>query len=176
MRVRQTKERQQKNVLSSFLLGLFVWPWLFLGQHHHLEYKVGYPFLAKTQPFIVLPDGSDRLQHARIREVVLVENVVDGALCHRVNGLLEERGKAQFKLHKIAHEHHEVLCEVLELYQIHLNILQLMAIFPDAGIYFLKEVVVCFIQFFQHFAAMRLLSKAQLIVLCWYTQRRFVRP
>ena len=122
-----------------------------------------------------MPDGSNGFQHTCIRKVVLVENVVDGALRHGVNGLLEERGQTQLKLHEIAHEHHEVLCEVLELYQVHLHILQLVAVFPDAGIYFLKETLVGFIQFFQHLAAMRLFTKAQLVVLRWYAQGCFVR-
>ena len=74
----------------------------------------------------------DSLQHARIGEVILVEDVIHSLLRHIIERFLHEGRKAELELHQVAHQHHQVLREGLELYQIYIDILQFLAILTDA--------------------------------------------
>ena len=145
----------------------------FFGQHNDLEDEVGDPFFAESQSFVILPNGDNGFENAGVGEVVLRENVCHGFLGHVVDGFFEERGQAEFEFHEVTHEHHDVLREVLELYEIDLHVLQLMTIAANALVDFFKEAVVGFIQFFEHFAAVCFFAHAQFVVLCGHSEGGF---
>ena len=113
----------------------------FFGQHNDLEDEVGDPFFAESQSFVILPNGDNGFENAGVGEVVLREDVCHGFLGHVVDGFFEERGQAEFEFHEVTHEHHDVLREVLELYEIDLHVLQLMTIAANALVDFFKEAV-----------------------------------
>ena len=125
-------------LLSHLLLRLFHlfvgWTWFFLSQHHHLESEVCNPLLTELEVAVELSERYHGLQGTGIREVVLIEDIVHGLSSHLIQGVLHEARQTELELHQVADEHHEILAEGLELLEINIHILQLLAVLADAGI------------------------------------------
>ena len=106
---------------------LILFPRLFLGKHDDAIDKVGDPLLGEAKTTVVFTHRNNGLEHICLFKVVLVKDIVDGLLCHRIERLLHEPRQTEFELHEIAREHHDILCETLELQKISLCILHFLA-------------------------------------------------
>ena len=113
-------------VICGSLSSLFLFPRLLLSEHHHAIDEVCHPLLGETKATVVLTDGDNGLEHVRLLEVVLVKDVVDGLLSHRVESLLHKARQTELELHQVARQHHDVLREALELQEIGLCVLYLL--------------------------------------------------
>ena len=113
---------------------------------------------------VILADCHDSLKSSGVGVVVLGEDFAHCLLRHLVERVLEERGKAELKLHEVAHKHHQILCESLELHKVSLNVLHLAAVLADALIDFLEEQIVRAVYLLEHLTASCLLSHSELVV------------
>ena len=93
-----------------------------------------------------------------------MEDVVDGLLGHCIECFLEEARYPELEFHKVSEKHHQVLAERLELIKIGLNILQLLAVLLDAGIYLVEKNVILVVKFFKHLLTTRLLAYTEFII------------
>ena len=147
------------------LFHLFIgWTWLLLCQHQYLEGEIGNPLLAELQTGVEVAQANHGLQYAGIREIVLVEDVVHGLCSELIEGLLHEAWQTELELHQVAHEHHQILGEVLELDEIGIDILELLAVLADAGINLLEKVIVGIIEVLHHLLDLSLFTDAQTVV------------
>ncbi len=113
-----------------------------LGEHDDTIDEVCNPLLGEAETTVVFTDGDNGLEHVGLLEVVLVEDVTDGLLGHRVEGLLHKSRQTELELHQIAREHHDVLCKALELQEIGLCVLYLLATTVEALVDLLEEGIV----------------------------------
>ena len=146
---------------------------LFFGQHDDLIDKISDPFFRKAQTFVVGAYGHDGFHHASILVVVAVEDVRHRFLGHGVDGFFHERRHTELEFHEVAHQHHKVLGEALELDKVRLHILHLAAVFLDALVNFSEKVVLSLVQVLKHLSTMLFLARTQLVVQRRHTQSGF---
>ena len=120
--------------------------------------------LAECQTLIELTQLKYGFQHTGIREIILSEDVFNCFSSQFVKRIFHEARQTEFKLHQVAHQHHQILSEVLELDEIYIDILQFMTILTDTGIDFLEEGIISIIDILHHFLHLCLLANTQTVV------------
>ena len=149
---------------SSFRKELFFGFGFLFGEEDDFVDEVGDPGLGEAEALGVLTDSDDGLHDTGVGVVVFVEDVVDGLLGHGVEHLLHEAWEAEFELHQVACEHHEFLCEALELEEVGLCVLYLLAAFAEAGVDLFEEIVVHAVHLFEHVFAAAAFAYAEFVV------------
>lgn len=148
------------------LLGVFLRLRFLFGKHENLVDEVSNPLARETKMLVVIADGKHCFDHTWIAVVVFVEHVVHHLFGHGVEGLLKERGQAEFELHQVAGKHHDVLGETLELNKVGLYVLYFPTVLAYALVYFLEKGFVCSVDLLHHFAATALLANPKFVVEC----------
>ena len=120
--------------------------------------------LTELQTGVEVAQAYHGLEHAGIREIVLVEDIVHSLCSELIEGLLHKVGQTKLELHQVAHAHHQILGEVLELDEIGIDILEFLAVLADAGINLLEKVIVGIIDVLHHLLDLCLLANAQTVV------------
>ena len=103
--------------------------WFLLGKHHYLEDKVGNPLLRETKTAVILAYSYHAFKNGWISKVVFIKDVVHGFFGHCVDGLLHETWQTELEIHQVACKHHNLLSKALELQEVCLGILNLLAAF-----------------------------------------------
>ena len=73
-------------------------------------------------------------------------------------------GKRSLNFIKLPSASSGLVCEVLELDEIYIDILQFVAVLTDTGIYFLKEGIIRIIDILHHFLHLKPFRQSQAIV------------
>ena len=120
--------------------------------------------LAERQALVELAQLKHGFQHTGIREIILSEDIFYSFSSQLVKRILHEARQTELKLHQVAHQHHQILREVLELDEIYIDILQFVAVLTDTGIYFLEEGIIRIIDILHHFFHLSLFANTQTVV------------
>ena len=123
-----------------------------------------HPLLRIAKHALIFPDGNAGSAHAIVLPIVLRKDLVNLLCRHLPQGSTEETGQAHLPLHEVAHQHHQVLTEALELYEITLCVLYLVAMLADAAVDLGKEIVADAVNTLYELAAMLLLGNAKFVV------------
>lgn len=124
-----------------------------LRKHHHTIYKIGDPLLREAKATVILTNRNDGLQDVGLLEIVLIENVTDSLLCHRVKCLFHETRQTELEFHQISRQHHDVLRKALKLEKVGLCILHFLTAAVQALVYLLEEGIVHRIHRLKHILA-----------------------
>ena len=103
-------------------------------------YIFRHPRFAIAECSLIFTQGHARTPYALVLPVVLGHYFVYLLGHHLLQRSAEELGQAEFPLHQIAHEHHQVLAEALEHGQVALYVLHPSATFLHAAIHLVKEL------------------------------------
>ena len=102
---------------------------------------------------LVFTDSYTSLMNTIVFPRCFVHNVVNGFFSHGTEHLLQNHWHTEFPLHQVSDKHHQVLTESLEHEQVCLYIVDVLDIFLDGCIDFLKERIWQAIDIGQHLFA-----------------------
>ena len=115
--------------------------WLFLGKDDNVVNEFCHPLRCVSEHLRVFANIHDAFSDVSVFPAFARHDVVDCFFGEPLEGALEESGLAELPFDRVTHRHHEFLCKSLELVEVCLHVLQILAAALDAIVDFCKEAV-----------------------------------